>query len=1506
MQQELIQKGRGRLTQLFQYLQALDRLRNPAIRQVKEQPWTLWLRDLPTHPCIRLHATEGDIFDDEVLEQSESDSSYILKIARPELVDAPIPPALLNGWVKPGWEDPFQSASILPTKSRTLTTNDLDDEELEKFADDPNRSISLSEWQAQWTVWAIEERPARATMQVYEKFYSLNSQIAREAERFELMLGDGLLNWGRADGGINHPVLLQRIQLEFNSDLKEFTLSQTDRPVEFYTALFQSLGDVSGQSLALLREDIDANLYHPLGLSETDAFLGRVAVTLTARGQFVGAESMAGEREYPRIGRNPVLFLRTRTLGFTVALENILRDLESREDLPTSLLGVTGVQQILDEAPDTSTLPTNTFSDGNDDEHVLFSKPANGEQLSIAQRLDRHGNVLVQGPPGTGKTHTIANLVGHLLSQGKTVLVTSHTNKALRVLREKVVPTLQPLCVSVLENDSDSRRQLESAVNSIVERLASSDGAALEAEAEVLNRRRLSAVERLHQARQDMLDARSNEYRDIVLAGTAVSPAKAARIVAAGIGVDDWIPSPIVRGVALSIAPQELQALYATNVTVSLEDENAISGVLPAESELVTPDMFARYVRAEQKLSEENLHLGREFWNSPAAQSPEDLNDLLVRMQKAVETLSDDEPWKLVSVAAGLAGGIQRDPWDKLVALIREVRDLSLESAEHILAHGPKLPSDEAVEEQEATLGELISHLKGGGNLSALTLFTRRSWKKLIENARVGTARPSKVEHFEALHVAARLEVARANLRARWDRQMQPVGAPVSSDLGDTPEIACSQFADALMVCLNWNKEVWEPISIDLSRHGFDFDRVVESMEPVIGPHPNLLRLRNAVLQRAPELFVAQRNRLLSSLLHTNFNTLLERANKHNDSSRDESGLVGRLIQAVKNRDIEAYKGIHTQVIDLAGKSAVLEQRKLILERLNLIAPAWANAIKLRLPPHDLGSAPGDIEKAWNWRLLDEELRSRDSADPVAIQYSIESSLKQVRDLTADLIDRRAWASQVRRTTQSQRQALIGWMQTVKKIGKGTGKRVPQLQADARRLMNDCRSSVPVWIMPLARVVENYDPRNARFDVIIIDEASQSDVMGLIALYLGKQVVVVGDDQQVSPEAVGQKVDEVQHLIDEHLQGIPNANLYDGQFSVYDVAMSSFGGTICLREHFRCVPDIIRFSNYLSYEGAIKPLRDSSTVTLKPHVIPYRVEAAHADNKTNMQEATALASLVLAAHEQPEYAGATFGIIGLVGTAQAETIDLLIRKHMEPSDYEHRNIVCGNAAHFQGDERDVMFLSLVDGPKNGPLSFQDRSAYRKRLNVAASRARDQMWLVHSLSPEIDLKPNDLRRRFIEYANDPTALVRLHESEESRVESEFERQVLRRLTDAGYRVITQWKVGAYRIDMVVEGDGKRLAVECDGDRYHGLDELPADMARQAILERLGWTFSRIRGSDFFRDPEKAMKPVFEKLVGLGINPGCLSTSGVTVNALTEDLVRRVTDRAEDIRRIWSEA
>jgi very-short-patch-repair endonuclease len=368
-------------------------------------------------------------------------------------------------------------------------------------------------------------------------------------------------------------------------------------------------------------------------------------------------------------------------------------------------------------------------------------------------------------------------------------------------------------------------------------------------------------------------------------------------------------------------------------------------------------------------------------------------------------------------------------------------------------------------------------------------------------------------------------------------------------------------------------------------------------------------------------------------------------------------------------------------------------------------------------------------------------------------------------------------------------------------------------------------------------------------------------------------VAVVGDHEQVSPLAVGQQVDDLTTLIAEHLDGVPNAVLYDGKTSIYDLARQSFGGTIALREHFRCVPDIIEFSNRLSYDGAIRPLRDPSRVR-RPYI--NEVVTSHQfgrgrEEKRNESEARWVVGLMHAMTHMTEYDGRSLGAISLLGQDQADLIEDLAVQHIGAVELERRHFAAGNPAQFQGDERDVILLSMVDSPTGFALRMAQDDPTKQRYNVAASRARDQLWLVHSLNPNRDLQTGDLRRRLIDHVRSSRARTLTGERLASKAESAFEAEVLKRLSEAGYEVEPQFWVGGYRIDIVVRSGPNQVALECDGDRYQGFDQIPADLARQAVLERVGWRFIRVRSTRFFRDPGGAMREVMEQLDRLGIHP-----------------------------------
>jgi len=1478
------QSGLRRAKQIFQFLRAFNAKNNPVVRQIDDQPWHYYLRDLPDHPTISVNWPE---------DEPEEDPSFTLEVRRASRSASPSPPEIIAEWVKPGWKEVDNDIDVRERRSVETEEGTV----LKRFGDDENRRQALRRWKEKRDQWIEEERPARKALQLFEQLYSLYGRLDREAEQFELVLGNGILNWRIETGGVHHPVLGRRLQLTFDPEIPAFTIKESDPNSELYSSLFRVLPDVEGEAVAKLREELDQVNLHPVGREDTDGFLKRLVHSFSSEGQYV-KEPVEGEKDYPRIIREPTLYLRKRVLGFATAIEGVLDRIEDNEAPPRPLQDIVGVQE--------------TSSGGGDEPlgapDILLSKPSNQEQRRVVERLERYGAVVVQGPPGTGKTHTIANLMGHLLAQGNSILVTSHTSKALRRVREQVVEPLRSLCVSALGADVQSRDELEQAVSQMASRLGEYDARDLEQKSSDLAAQRAELKEELAGKKEELRQARLSEYEKIVIGGDEFHPTEAAIKVEREQDKHGWIPSPVEPEEPLPLSEEELVELYSTNRNISADEEDKLRADLPSVDSIPSPDKLEGYRDEKRELDQHDLGKGKSYWGDYGRQSVGELQELRQELEEALfSSFGGAEQWQLDVLEAGRRGRGRKEVWEKLLSVIEQTAAFADEFEPQRIVHDPQLSHKKPISAQSEIASQIISHLDNGGSLGTLILIWHSDWKEFIDVWSTNGSSPETVEEFRALKQKAELERLRRQLTSYWDRLVASNEGPKVEELGSEPEETSRQYCQSINAHLNWYEKRFKPILQRLRKAGYDWKAVYDDTSPMPGKRGTLRRLQKAgqhTLGFIDSQVYRLREKEIKSWKRTQHQKLKEKA------ENSDSSIVVDLYVSFQNGELSKYRDAYYTLEQLAALEEVLERRSTLLKKVETVAPQWATDIRDRVPPHDGFTLPGDPKLAWTWQQLSYEIDRRAAVSVDAIQRQIETLENELQDTTQRLIEKQSWKAQIERieADKSRRQALVGWADTQRKIGKGHGKNVPKLRQKAREQMRKCREAVPAWIMPLTGVVENFDARTTQFDVAIIDEASQVDVKGLLLMYLAEHVVVVGDHKQVSPSAVGEKIEEVNYLIEEHLKGIPNNHLYDGKTSIYDLARQSFGGTIGLREHFRCVPEIIQFSNALAYDFEIKPLRDASTVDLKPHVVAYRVQGATYKNKVNEKEAIHVASLVGAATEDPEYDGKSIGVISLVGERQAERIEEHLRTHLDPVVYEQdHQILAGNPAQFQGDERDVMFLSVVNAPgeDGGPLRRRTRKLFQQRFNVAASRARDQMWVVHSLDPKTHLKEGDLRRHLIEHAQDPTQLMELADSEEQKTDSPFEKKVLRRLRKEGYRVTPQWEVGAYRIDLVVEGsDGTKLAVECDGERYHPPEKLEEDMERQAILERLGWIFVRIRGSVFFRDPDEAMEPVLDRIEEMGIDRAGYSEAAATTEE-TSKLKDRIVRRAAELRREWAD-
>jgi very-short-patch-repair endonuclease len=416
--------------------------------------------------------------------------------------------------------------------------------------------------------------------------------------------------------------------------------------------------------------------------------------------------------------------------------------------------------------------------------------------------------------------------------------------------------------------------------------------------------------------------------------------------------------------------------------------------------------------------------------------------------------------------------------------------------------------------------------------------------------------------------------------------------------------------------------------------------------------------------------------------------------------------------------------------------------------------------------------------------------------------------------------------------------------------------------------------------MPLDVVLETLAPIRDSFDVVIVDEASQASIEDLFLLWLAPRVIVVGDDKQCAPSQV--RLGELEPIfskLSSYLPDLPGylRDAFTPRSSLFDLLRTRFGAVIPLREHFRCMPEIIEFSSRQFYaDEPLVPLRQFGADRLPP-LRAVRVEQAVTEGSNtrlrNPVEAEAIVSQIEQCLADPAYKDKTMGVVVLQGTGQVQLLHRLLLERIDPKEWESRRLRIGTPPDFQGDERDVIFVSLVVAEKRAAITGTE---WQRRFNVAASRARDQLWLFHSVGLD-QISHIDLRASLLSYVlNPPPALVAEMLTDVPVDEphpsfgSVFEQRVFTRIAAKGFHVTPQVQVNGRSIDLVITGAKGRIAVECDGQAWPGGPEQhAADLDRERELKRAGWRFWRVRESEFSYDPEAALASLWTTLRKSGI-------------------------------------
>jgi very-short-patch-repair endonuclease len=1476
-------KNTDKIIRLVEYLTALARINAKIVRTLDDYRKIFWVHSIPKEPKYCFTQAWG--------QEEDHDSDVWIEVIKFQEPGLPKIPAKCADWVK---QETLRNTKDFPELHDSIAVERTEENpetgEIYTVTDTlhiknyPDIQKAWDEYlEKHWMPWTELYNRYASVQKVYADLFHIYQEQQKLGEQYELIFCKGLLNWKTPSGHeAKRHIIVAKASLEFEPHRGKFTVKQAVDGDQVGIELDMLDVQDQPQNVRQLVEDgrnnIGANLW---SRTDIDAVLTSIANSLADSGQGEYLPDHIKPEHNPLTNKPtvefaPALILRKRSMrDLERLLLSIKEQVEAGETIPDEFLDLC---ESLSEKNGGQIEDYSSGLGGLAEEEVYFPLPANDEQRRIIRTLDRQKGVLVQGPPGTGKSHTIANLICHLLATGKRVLVTAKTPRALQVLHDKLPSEIKPLCINLLSQGTEERESLERSVAGILTRLdrreESNNGYRIQ---NLENRIDASRRDKAETDNKIMALRESETFTHNVAngqySGTAAQIARALRKDSEHF---TWFTDTPIQEDSLPLTQEEINCLCRDIVDIDLETEKELSLFLP-ECEKLPEGKAARGDFQKESEALKKAGEGKERLNSQEGKALihagkdkiEPLLEYLADFSATSETVRQ-RPMLWIEKAVYDVLTDRDTPWKELLRLSKQHANDLHGLAIQVDNIDVNIPKDMDRKKVLHDAKVLRNHFDTGGGAGVWIFKPKvvREQGDLIGKVKVDGLDCNNSDTLTKLINYLTVEQELNYIWSLWAGKTDRSNGTFPLQIAEIDELH-----EALESIINlYDKR----------------EAAKEKLQKIQGLRAPRWEDNSSIHSLAEDCRIA-----LAQIDYKTINQKLVKIQNglSNFATRSNAHPInGHISKAFQERNSDSYCKLLEEAEELRKKAENVNKKRQLIGKLAETAPSLAGQLARYNETQLWAERLDKLPKAWSWAQGTTWLEDFLKADLDSLERHTKRLDKEIRNDIADLASVKAWQFCFARMKEDHKRHLMSWQQSMKRLGKGTGKWAHTHRKNAQTHLNECKDAVPAWIMPLHRVYETVDAGAGIFDVIIVDEASQCGPEALPLMYLGKRVLVVGDDKQISPEAVGINREQVQQLMRNFLFDFSHADSFDVESSLFDHGRIRFSNRISLREHFRCMPEIIRFSNDLCYRtDPLIPLRQYPPDRLEPlkaMAVQNGYREGAGNRVINRPEADALIEIIEKCCKDDRYQGMTMGVIVLQGEAQAYHIEEKLLQRIGAEEMENRRLICGNPYSFQGDERDIIFLSMVAAP-NERIGAMTKASDQRRFNVAASRAQDQMWLFHSATMN-HLSKQCFRRRLLEHFLNPMSHIsqalgedaeelskrafqanRMIEKAPSPFDSWFEVDVALQVAGCGFRVVPQYEFADKRIDLVVQGEKSQLAVECDGDFWHGADAYTADMERQRKLERCGWNFFRIRESRYYADPEKALEPLWSLLERMGI-------------------------------------
>lgn len=357
-------------------------------------------------------------------------------------------------------------------------------------------------------------------------------------------------------------------------------------------------------------------------------------------------------------------------------------------------------------------------------------------------------------------------------------------------------------------------------------------------------------------------------------------------------------------------------------------------------------------------------------------------------------------------------------------------------------------------------------------------------------------------------------------------------------------------------------------------------------------------------------------------------------------------------------------------------------------------------------------------------------------------------------------------------------------------------------------------NALPIWICRSIDLANIAPLKEGLFDLLIIDEASQCDISSSIPiLYRSKSVTIVGDPNQLRHVSFISKRTET--LIKEKYN-VSSLNLAYRNRSILDQINESIqnqDNIIFLDEHFRSMPDIIHFSNNQFYSGQLKvmtdQLRENDYNNLKVKYIEDGVRNHKGENRKEADYIIrSIAKIVASEKDNSKNNCSSIGVISPF-RQQVQLIKKLIREQIESSSLSKHKILIGTPFTFQGEEKDIVFLSFTIDEKthHGAIRYLERPDV---FNVSITRAKSRKVVCISIDPN-KLNRETLLSKYLSF-KPKKRIEKIEESSYDKFLEEVKQAVIKLNTE---KVFVNKMICGVNLDLVVIQENQTLGIDLIG-------------------------------------------------------------------------------------------